>query len=73
VKFVARVIGIAVLILVLAYFGLMYLNDRGFITGNFSAFLTKLSINVQNIGDDTQEFLTDEGIWPTAAPTPQAE
>ena len=67
-KFVARIIGVAVLILAVVYFGLMYLNERGFLFGNLSEFMTKLSINVRNIEDDTQQFLTDEGILPTATP-----
>ena len=67
-KTIVRIIGSVVLILALAYFGLMYLNNHGFISGNFSAFLTKLSINFKNIGDDTKDFLNEEGLLPTQTP-----
>lgn len=67
-KSIARLIGTIVLVLAIVYVGLMFLNNKGFISGNFSAFLTKLSINFKNISDDTQDFLQEEGFLSSPSP-----
>ena len=68
-KTIARIVGTVVIIVALVYLGLVYLNNHGFISGDFSDFLFKISGNLGAIRDDTEDFLRDQGYISTPPPT----
>ena len=70
-KTVTRFIGIVVIIAVLAGFVLYKLNERGFISGNLSAWVTVMTEHITGIKKDTENFLHEEGyLLPTATIDP---
>ena len=73
-KSITRFIGAVVLIVVLAGFVLFKLNERGFLSGNLSQWISTMTEHVLGIKNDTENFLHEEGyLLPTVtvAPAPQ--
>ena len=73
-KSLMRFIGTVVVIAVLAGFVLFKLNEKGFLSGNLSEWITVMTEHVMGIKNDTEDFLHEEGyLLPTAtvAPTQQ--
>jgi len=68
-KLVARIVGSVVIILALACAALYMLNERGFIKGALSDFIHNMSGHVQDMGEETRDFLYNEGYVPTQIPT----
>ena len=71
---VTRFIGAVVLIVVLAGFVLFKLNEKGFLSGNLSEWISTVTEHVLGIKNDTEDFLHEEGyLLPTATidPNPQ--
>ena len=66
-----RILGTLVVIVALAGFVLYKLNEKGFISGNLSSWVTSMTNHVMGIKDDTEEFLHEEGYFlPTATIDP---
>ncbi len=70
-KSLMRFIGTVVVILVLAGFVLFKLNERGFLSGNLSRWITVMTQHIVGIKNDTEDFLHEEGyLLPTATVAP---
>ena len=70
-KSITRFIGAVVIIAVLAGFVLFKLNQRGFISGNLSRWVTVMTEHITGIKNDTETFLHEEGyLLPTATVDP---
>ena len=70
-KSITRFIGVVVLVAVLAGFVLFKLNERGFISGNLSHWVTVMTEHITGIKNDTETFLHEEGyLLPTATVDP---
>ncbi len=68
-KTLLRAIGSLVVVICLAAFVLFKLNEKGFISGSLSAWVTSITAHVMGIKDETKDFLEEEGITlPTARP-----
>ena len=71
-KSLMRFIGTVVVILVLAGFVLFKLNEKGFLSGNLSRWITVMTEHITGIKNDTEDFLHEEGyLLPTATIAPQ--
>ncbi|MBQ3487877.1 MAG: hypothetical protein IJA71_06265 [Clostridia bacterium] len=72
-KSITRFIGVVVLVAVLAGFVLFKLNERGFISGNLSHWVTVMTEYITGIKNDTENFLHEEGyLLPTVTVDPNA-
>ena len=72
-KSITRFICADVLIVVLAGFVLFKLNERGFISGNLSHWVTVMTEHITGIKNDTENFLHEEGyLLPTVTVDPNA-
>ena len=72
-KSLMRFIGTVVVIAILAGFVLFKLNEKGFISGNLSHWVTVMSEHITGIKNDTENFLHEEGyLLPTATVDPNA-
>lgn len=70
-KSLTRFIGTVVIVMVLAGFVLFKLNDKGFLSGNLSRWITLMTQHVVGIKNDTMHFLHEEGyLLPTATIDP---
>ena len=70
-KSLMRFIGTVVVIVVLAGFVLFKLNEKGFLSGNLSHWITVMSQHITGIKNDTETFLHEEGYFlPTATIDP---
>ena len=70
-KSLMRFIGTVVVIAVLAGFVLFKLNEKGFLSGNLSHFITVMTDHIVGIKNDTENFLHEEGyLLPTATIDP---
>ena len=70
-KSLTRFIGTLVVVLVLAGFVLFKLNEKGFLSGNLSRWITVMTQHVTGIVNDTEDFLHEEGyLLPTATIDP---
>ena len=70
-KSLMRFIGTVVVVLVLAGFVLFKLNERGFLSGNLSNWITVMTEHITGIKNDTEDFLHEEGyLLPTATIAP---
>ena len=70
-KSLMRFIGTVVVIAVLAGFVLFKLNEKGFLSGNLSEWITVMTELVMGIKNDTEDFLHEEGyLLPTATIDP---
>ena len=73
-KSITRFIGVVVLIVVLAGFVLFKLNERGFLSGNLSQWISTMTEHVLGIKNDTEDFLHEEGyLLPTATIDPNQQ
>ena len=73
-KSITRFIGAVVLIVVLAGFVLFKLNERGFLSGNLSQWISTMTEHVLGIKNDTEDFLHEEGyLLPTATIDPDQQ
>ena len=73
-KSITRFIGVVVLIAVLAGFVLFKLNEKGFISGNLSHWVTVMTEHITGIKNDTENFLHEEGyLLPTATVAPNQQ
>lgn len=71
-KSLMRFIGTVVVILALAGFTLYKLNEKGFLSGNLSKWISAMSEHVTGIKESTEDFLHDEGyLLPTATIEPK--
>ena len=70
-KSLMRFIGTVVVILVLAGFVLFKRNEKGFLSGNLSRWITVMTQHITGIKNDTEDFLHEEGyLLPTATIEP---
>ena len=70
-KSITRFIGAVVIIAVLAGFVLFKLNEKGFLSGNLSRWITVMTQHITGIKTDTETFLHEEGyLLPTATIDP---
>lgn len=70
-KSLMRFIGTAVVVIILAGFVLFKLNEKGFLSGNLSQWITVMTEHVMGIKNDTEHFLHEEGyLLPTATVDP---
>ena len=70
-KSLMRFIGTVVVIVALAGFVLFKLNEKGFLSGNLSRWITVMSEHIVGIKNDTETFLHEEGyLLPTATIDP---
>ena len=73
-KSISRFIGAVVIVAVLAGFVLFKLNQRGFISGNLSHWVTVMTEHITGIKNDTENFLHEEGyLLPTATVAPSQQ
>ena len=73
-KSLMRFIGTVVVVLVLAGFVLFKLNERGFLSGNLSNWITVMTEHITGIKNDTEDFLHEEGyLLPTATVAPNQQ
>ncbi len=73
-KSLMRFIGIVVVIVVLAGFVLFKLNEKGFLSGNLSEWISVMTEHIVGIKNDTEDFLHEEGyLLPTATIEPQGQ
>ena len=73
-KSITRFIGVVVLVAVLAGFVLFKLNERGFLSGNLSQWISTMTEHVLGIKNDTEDFLHEEGyLLPTATIDPNQQ
>ena len=73
-KSLMRFIGTVVVVLVLAGFVLFKLNERGFLSGNLSNWITVMTEHITGIKNDTEDFLHEEGyLLPTATIDPNQQ
>ena len=72
-KSITRFIGAVVIIAVLAGFVLFKLNEKGFLSGNLSQWITVMTQHITGIKNDTETFLHEEGyLLPTVTVDPNA-
>ena len=70
-KSLMRFIGTVVVIAVLAGFVLFKLNEKGFLSGNLSEWISVMTEHITGIKNDTEDFLHEEGyLLPTATIEP---
>ncbi|MBQ3652637.1 MAG: hypothetical protein IJQ45_10705 [Clostridia bacterium] len=70
-KSITRFIGVVVLVAVLSGFVLFKLNEKGFLSGNLSEWITTMTEHILGIKDSTEDFLHEEGyLLPTATIDP---
>jgi len=70
-KSLLRFVGTVVVVAVLAGFVLFKLNEKGFLSGNLSRWITVMTDHITGIKNDTEEFLHEEGyLLPTATVAP---
>ncbi len=70
-KSLMRFVGTLVVVAVLAGFVLYKLNEKGFISGNLSEWVTVMTEHITGIKNDTEDFLHEEGyLLPTATIDP---
>ena len=70
-KSLMRFIGTVVVIVALAGFVLFKLNEKGFLSGNLSEWITVMTEHITGIKNDTEDFLHEEGyLLPTATIEP---
>lgn len=68
---ITRFIGAVVLVAVLSGFVLFKLNEKGFLSGNLSEWISTMTEHVIGIKDSTEDFLHEEGyLLPTATVDP---
>ena len=73
-KTVMRLIGLVVVVVVLAGFVLYKLNEKGFLSGNLSEWVTVMTEHITGIKSDTEDFLHEEGyLLPTATIEPNQQ
>ena len=73
-KSITRFIGAVVIIAVLAGFVLFKLNEKGFLSGNLSRWITVMTQHITSIKTDTETFLHEEGyLLPTATIDPNQQ
>ena len=73
-KSLMRFIGIVVVIAVLAGFVLFKLNEKGFLSGNLSEWISVMTEHIVGIKNDTEDFLHEEGyLLPTATIEPNQQ
>lgn len=73
-KSITRFIGVVVLVAVLAGFVLFKLNEKGFLSGNLSEWISVMTEHITGIKNDTEEFLHEEGyLLPTATIDPNQQ
>ena len=73
-KSLMRFIGTVVVIAVLAGFVLFKLNEKGFLSGNLSEWITVMTEHITGIKNDTEDFLHEEGyLLPTATIDPNQQ
>ena len=73
-KSLMRFIGIVVVIAVLAGFVLFKLNEKGFLSGNLSEWISVMTEHIVGIKNDTEDFLHEEGyLLPTATIIPNQQ
>jgi hypothetical protein len=73
-KSITRFIGAVVIIAVLAGFVLFKLNEKGFLSGNLSQWISTMTEHVLGIKNDTEDFLHEEGyLLPTATIDPNQQ
>lgn len=70
-KTILKAIGFIVLVVVLAAAVLYYLNSHGYISGDLSEWINRMTGHVVDMTNETKDFLEDEGYLPSAAPTEQ--
>lgn len=70
-KTLLRIVGSAVLALVLIGFLLFKLNEKGFISGALSQWVSSVTGHILGIGSDTKDFLEQEGIQLPTPKTPE--
>ena len=70
-KSLLRFVGTVVVVLVLAGFVLFKLNEKGFLSGNLSRWITVMTEHIVGIKNETETFLHEEGyLLPTATIDP---
>ena len=70
-KSLMRFVGTVVVILVLAGFVLFKLNEKGFLSGNLSNWISVMTEHIVGIKNDTEDFLHEEGyLLPTVTIDP---
>ena len=70
-KTLMRIVGTVVVIVVLAGFILYKLNEKGFISGALSEWVTVMTQHITGIKNDAEDFLHEEGyLLPTATIDP---
>lgn len=68
---ITRFIGVVVLVAVLSGFVLFKLNEKGFLSGNLSEWISTMTEHVLGIKDSTEDFLHEEGyLLPTSTIDP---
>ena len=73
-KSLMRFIGIVVVIAFLAGFVLFKLNEKGFLSGNLSEWISVMTAHIVGIKNDTEDFLHEEGyLLPTATIEPNQQ
>ena len=72
-KLVTRIVGSVVIIVVLAGAALYFLNEKGFISGELSSFISSITGHAVGIHDETKDFLENEGYLVTPSPAPTDE
>ncbi len=70
-KSLMRFVGTVVVVAILAGFVLFKLNEKGFLSGNLSHWITVMTEHIVGIKNDTENFLHEEGyLLPTATIDP---
>ncbi len=70
-KSLMRFVGTVVVVAVLAGFVLFKLNEKGFLSGNLSEWISVMTQHIVGIKNDTEDFLHEEGyLLPTATIDP---
>ena len=70
-KSLMRFVGTVVVVLVLAGFVLFKLNEKGFLSGNLSNWISVMTEHIVGIKNDTEDFLHEEGyLLPTVTIDP---
>ena len=73
-KSLMRFIGTVVVIVILAGFVLFKLNEKGFLSGNLSEWISTMTEHILGIKNDTEDFLHEEGyLLPTATIDPNQQ
>lgn len=70
-KSLMRFVGTVVVVAILAGFVLFKLNEKGFLSGNLSEWISVMTQHIVGIKNDTEDFLHEEGyLLPTATIDP---